>query len=473
MRGISPAALRLDRMIAQPALIRSLSSSATGGAKGAGGEEKPPSPVPKNDREGETKGAMGEFLSETVKPASTGSMWAKMRGDLSKSMPPPVPTRPAYVPQGRGPGDFGGRGGRGRGPSQGRGGFEGRGGSEGRGRGGGGRGRGDFRPMAGGRGGGGGGDRPQQSSFNAGPADTEDEVAGNPRRIGTQDKRNFRRSYGGDDSAGRGRGGRGAPGSAGGRGGRGRGRGGAEDGEYGVAGGEGGGRRTRRGGDDVLQEESSSSFSVTIPPQIEAMLFDQDTMDKKFAQGFSLETEGMDEADAWLAQNYEMSSKSAEGVALTAWDSDARRRVQLPQPRSLHQLLQHLEPRIDSVDPSASAAARVGHALGEDVWNVLSDNLYYSDADKQYMANIAAKLATKHYTEADKLSKEAAAVVAAKGGDLYHGMEMIFTREFKKGKAGIDDEKRRRAAADFVVPDDYKQGATDWKQQAVIDEDQL
>jgi len=291
----------------------------------------------------------------------------------------------------------------------------------------------------------------------------DDDVAGSPRKTGTQDKRSFRRAYGeADGGAGRGAGGAG----------RGRGQG-AVDGENGGGGeGGGGGRRSRRGGeDDVLQEDSS--FNVSIPPQIEAMLFDQDTMEKKFAQGLSLDTEGMDEADAWLAQNYEMSSKNTDGVALTAWDSNARRRVQLPEPRSLHQLLQHLEPRIDSVDPSVSAAARVGHALGEDVWSVLSDNLYYSDADKQYMANMAAKLATKHYTEADKLSKEAAAIVAAKGGDLYHGMEMIFTREFKKGKSGIDDEKRRRAAADFVVPDDYKQGSTDWKQKAVIDEDQL
>jgi hypothetical protein len=168
-----------------------------------------------------------------------------------------------------------------------------------------------------------------------------------------------------------------------------------------------------------------------------------------------------------------MSSKNSDGVALTAWDSNARRRVQLPQPRSLHQLLQHLEPSIDSVDPSVSAAAKVGHSLGEDVWQVLSDNLYYSDTDKQYMANIAAKLATKHLTEAQKLSAEAAAVVVARGGDLYHGTDMIFTKEFKKGKSGIDDERRRRAAANFVVPDDFKQGETDWEQQAVIDEDQL
>jgi hypothetical protein len=38
---------------------------------------------------------------------------------------------------------------------------------------------------------------------------------------------------------------------------------------------------------------------VTIPPQIEAMLFDQDAMEKKFGQGLSLNTDGMDEADAW------------------------------------------------------------------------------------------------------------------------------------------------------------------------------
>ena len=38
---------------------------------------------------------------------------------------------------------------------------------------------------------------------------------------------------------------------------------------------------------------------------------------------------------------------------------------------------------------------------------------------------------------------------------------------------GIEIEKRRRAAADFVPPDDYQQGDTDWDATAVVDEDDL
>ena len=210
-----------------------------------------------------------------------------------------------------------------------------------------------------------------------------------------------------------------------------------------------------------------------IPPQIEAMFSDQATMEKRFRSGFSIDKSRMDEVDAFLAQFYEMSSKAPSGTAVVAYDTNARRRTQLPKARSLHQLLQHLKPNIDSVDPNASPAAKIGHNLGEQVWDVLSDNLYYSDADKRYMANLAAHLGTRHLAAADKIAAAAALRVTAQGGDLYNGLEMIFTEEFKKGKTGMDEEKRRRAAANFIVPDDYKQGETNWTQKAVIDEDQL
>ena len=140
----------------------------------------------------------------------------------------------------------------------------------------------------------------------------------------------------------------------------------------------------------------------------------------------------------------------------------------------MHQLIQHLNSfQVTSIDPSINGAAKHGANLGEKVWNVLNNNIYWSDEDKTYMANLTAKMASEHYNEAINMQKDAEKRAKDIGGDVYDGYDMLFHPKFRKGLTGINEEKRMRALMDFVAPDDYNQGDTDWDTEAVVDEDQL
>lgn len=182
----------------------------------------------------------------------------------------------------------------------------------------------------------------------------------------------------------------------------------------------------------------------------------------------------MDGVDKFLAYFYMESNKTEGGDVLDTIELKPHSRVNLPKARSLAELLRVMTPNIYTVDPSTNANAQTAHIIGEEVWAVLTDNNYYSDKDKEYMANMASKLAAYHLDDADAIAVEAAkSVKESRELDLYDGVDMIFHEEFRKGYQGMEHEKARRALVDFVPQDDYAQGDTDWQQQAVVDEDDL
>lgn len=207
----------------------------------------------------------------------------------------------------------------------------------------------------------------------------------------------------------------------------------------------------RRSRDDARDTGDS------IPPAMQALLFDHEYFEKEARSGKVLDTADMDGIDQFLADFYMESSKSKTGECRAVFDSAAIRRVVIPQARPMQQLLASMTPSI-----SAAAVGSLGFELGCTAWDVVSKNTYYSDSDREYIANGIAR-------ETEAVYAYAYAAAAERNGPP----DLIFQPGFKKGLQGIEDEKRRKSMEDAPVVDDFKQAATDWSQQAVVDEDLL
>ena len=86
----------------------------------------------------------------------------------------------------------------------------------------------------------------------------------------------------------------------------------------------------------------------------------------------------------------------------------------------------------------------------------------------------ASSLSVKHMTAARAMAAEAESAAAANPESMYEGIDMVFSPKFRKGPAGIEAEKRFKAAANIVQNTvDYEQEETDWDTTAVVDEDEL
>ena len=239
-----------------------------------------------------------------------------------------------------------------------------------------------------------------------------------------------------------------------------------------VGGGGGGGANKKRkpggkgrvGGEDGkmgrARDDEGGGGSSDIPEVYKIALFDHEMYFEKNARaGKTIDTSEMDGIDAFLADFYMESSlvKGENNEYRAVVESPVFRRAKIPMPRSMQALLQSMQP-----DIYAAPEGSLGYALGASAWDVVSKNTCYNDQDRDYIANGIARETEKLFAYAAKTSK-------ARVGEL----DLIFQPEFRKGLLGIEDERRRRAQEDIKPVDNYAQAETDWKVEAVVDEDQL
>lgn len=225
-----------------------------------------------------------------------------------------------------------------------------------------------------------------------------------------------------------------------------------------------GGFKGRVGGEEGktgrAREDEGGGGGSDIPEAYKIALFDHELYFEKNARaGKTIDTSEMDGIDAFLADFYMESSlvKGENNEYRAVVESPVFRRAKIPMPRSMDALLQSMHPEI-----YAAPAGSLGYALGASAWDVVSKNTCYNDRDRDYIANGIARETEKLFAYAAKTSK-------ARVGE----MDLIFQPEFRKGLLGIEDERRRRAQEDIKPVDNYAQAETDWKVEAVVDEDQL
>ena len=231
-------------------------------------------------------------------------------------------------------------------------------------------------------------------------------------------------------------------------------------GDDGAAGGGGGGGRQRRerGDGEGGREGGGGGGNAPLPPAIEALLFANDFFQKAAKSGKTLDTSDMDPADAFLADVFMESQKTDSGEYRVVHESASFGRVEIPQARPMEQLVTSMTPNIYAA-PTGSA----GYTLGAQAWDTVSKNYYWSESDRDYMANGIAREAERILSLSIQRAKE-------RGRDP----DLVFTPGFRKGLEYLEEEKRQKALlGQKPTATDYSQADTDWSKQAVIDEDQL
>jgi hypothetical protein len=232
----------------------------------------------------------------------------------------------------------------------------------------------------------------------------------------------------------------------------------AGDGDAGGGGGSGGGGRRRREGGELEGSREGGGGNAALPPAIEALLFANDFFQKAAKSGKTLDTSDMDEADAFLADMFMESQKTESGEYRVVHENAGVGRVEIPRARPMEQLVTSMTPNI-----YAAPVGSTGYALGAQAWDTISKNYYWSESDRDYMANGIAREAEKILTLSLQRAKE-------RGRE----MDLLFTPGFRKGLEYLEEEKRQKALlGQKPATVDYSQAETDWSKTAVIDEDQL
>lgn len=157
-------------------------------------------------------------------------------------------------------------------------------------------------------------------------------------------------------------------------------------------------------------------------------------------------------------------------------------KAKLPRPRPLSQLIRSTKPYIPEAVPGTLA-----HTIGSQVWEILSRNVYYTEKDKEVMANRAVR----RVNNIDKLEKKLDEMQASGEIDRIKAdyetwpesekekyifvspFDKALDPNFRKGLAGIEDEERRLRKADGRALNTSTQGDTDWNVDAVVNEDDL
>ena len=219
----------------------------------------------------------------------------------------------------------------------------------------------------------------------------------------------------------------------------------------------------RRRGDETDEEALAAPRSLNasyedIPDHIKPILFDVQHFKDMADRGETIDTDGMDNFDSWMAHKFVESMKTDDGVVSEVLKSSEFDKVSIPKARPLTHLLSTITPNIYSVSKDSD-----GYKIAANAWKVLSKNYYFTDTQKEYICNMIARKADYILKTAEAAKKENAEV------------DGIFEYGFKKGLPGIEAEKMKRAMYDGtpVKEDTYIQGKTDWDQTAVVDEDQL
>ncbi len=235
-----------------------------------------------------------------------------------------------------------------------------------------------------------------------------------------------------------------------------------------MKGGKGGNRRGR----DRDGFGRADFRGDNIPEAIQALLYDHEFFKANAMKGKSLNTRDMDGIDAWFAGSFIESGKTQASEYRTVIEDTSRNRTQLPRARGADELFHSMYEQINAFDPAMNA--ELGGDFAANLNETLQRNVYYSEEEKQYMMAMASSLSVKHMKEALSLTAQAAEAAAKNPENMYEGVDMVFSPKFRKGPAGIEAEKRFKAAADMVENTvDYEQEDTNWDEQAVVDEDEL
>lgn len=215
--------------------------------------------------------------------------------------------------------------------------------------------------------------------------------------------------------------------------------------------------RRNRGGDSAMDDKDDDSDwqDEQIPQAIQNMLFDHEQLQKLLEEpGKHIVDEGLDSGDKFIANIITQALKTTDGVYRDVQVSKSFGTVKLPVARPARHLLMTTIPDIPD-DPASR-----GYELGSVAWHVLSKNYYYSEVDCKYMSQSISRLANNYLAQIEKID--------------HTTVDMVLDPDFRKGLIGIELETRKLESIEDAKPvKKYLMGATDWTQDAVVDEDEL
>lgn len=133
---------------------------------------------------------------------------------------------------------------------------------------------------------------------------------------------------------------------------------------------KGKGNRSRRDSDGMPQEkdeEGNPQADESIPPGIEALLFDHERFQKLATSTTkTIHVSPSDPFERLFSEAFLESWKSSDGTYKTIQDTGNYRRIQLPKPRNIQRLLHELAPpRLKSAQPGTP-----GYDLAHEAWPV-------------------------------------------------------------------------------------------------------
>lgn len=221
---------------------------------------------------------------------------------------------------------------------------------------------------------------------------------------------------------------------------------------------------------DGYDEEGEDDGADGVPPEVENYLYDSPFFEDKVAKGLEMDYGDMDPIEKFFADAFMESFRHKNHEVSVVIDKEGTNRIRLPTPRPTRELVASLYPNITSVSKETDQDA---YQLGEEAWMALSKNIYYSDAEKRYMANKIARDAKSIYDGAVELEKTGEV-------DEYR----LWSPDFRKGFDGLTLEQRRELFGDDDFFDEVSEIAemeahldgtdlTDYDVEAVVDEDQL
>lgn len=219
------------------------------------------------------------------------------------------------------------------------------------------------------------------------------------------------------------------------------------------------GRNRRRGKDDDIEPKDvmgSSSADDKVPDQIASQLLDHKYFEDLAARGrlpHILDTSSMDPIDELLAMTWLESFKSKSHTFQAVLDEDMHR-VQLPSPRSMHDIMWAMQPKINSAEKGTEA-----YEIAEKAWGVISKNIYFTPEQQYALTEGIARTSNRMIMNAMHCQDKE--------------FDLILHPEFKRGADYIEEERRLMMLRDEPIDELYEQEDTDWEVDAVEDEDQL
>lgn len=164
-------------------------------------------------------------------------------------------------------------------------------------------------------------------------------------------------------------------------------------------------RRELRGGEVRVNENEE------LPPELEHIFYEyMKGTDNKLGINYEVSSSDMDEIDQFLATAYLESRKTSDNTYKAILETQAYKRVQIPQPRTLSEILLTTVPEIPTDVHHVYAKE-----LGERTWEVLGKNIYMNESQKRYMSQQIATQSQKYIDFTEKrLAFEAALAASGK-----------------------------------------------------------